>query len=139
MGEHSSSFIFDLSILILAGNKDMHESLDEFKFWPDTTTNSRVICPCTSEKLLYNVVNTLAPSFLIRSSSYLQVTRTSITSRTSLKFGQIGLRTAVLAALGHLEKSPKTYNGRYLVNTLAPSFLIRSSSFLQVTRTCMKA
>ena len=25
------------------------------------------------------------------------------------------------------------------MNTLAPSFLIRSSSFLQVTRTCMKA
>ena len=29
-------------ILILAGNEDMHESLDEFKFWADTTTNSRV-------------------------------------------------------------------------------------------------
>ena len=43
----------------------MHESLDEFKFRPDTTTNSRVICPCASEKLMYNVVNTLAPSFLI--------------------------------------------------------------------------
>ena len=34
-----------------------------------------------------NVVNTLAPSFLIGSSSYLQVTRTSITSLTSSKFG----------------------------------------------------
>ena len=34
------------------------------------------------------------PSFLIGSSSYLQVTRTSITSRTSLKFGQIGPRSA---------------------------------------------
>ena len=48
----------------------MHESLDEFKFRPDTTTNSRVICPCASEKLLYNVVNTIAPSFLIGSSSF---------------------------------------------------------------------
>ena len=63
-------------ILILAGNEDMHESLDEFKFWPDTTTNYRVICPCASEKLTYNVVNTLAPLFLIGSSSYLQVMRT---------------------------------------------------------------
>ena len=54
----------------------MHESLDEFR--PDTTTNSRVICPYTSEKLLYNVVNTLAPSFLIGSSSFLQVMRTTI-------------------------------------------------------------
>ena len=34
-----------------------------------------------------NVVTTLAPSFFIRSSSYLQVTRTSITSRTIWKFG----------------------------------------------------
>ena len=55
--------------------------------------------PCASEKLLYNVVSTLAPSFLIGYSSYLQVTRTSITSRTSSKFGQIGPRTAELAAL----------------------------------------
>ena len=64
----------------------MHESLDEFKFRPDTDTNTRVICPYASEKLLYNVVTSLAPSFLIGSSSYLQVMRTSITSRT-LKFG----------------------------------------------------
>ena len=53
-----------------------------------------------------NVVSTLAPLFLIGSSSYLQVTRTPITSRTSSKFGQIGPRTAELAALGRLEKSP---------------------------------
>ena len=83
----------------------MHESLDELKFWPDTDTNTRVICLCTSEKLLYNVVSTLAPSFLIGSSSYLQVTRTSITSRTSSKSGQIGPRTVELAALERLEKS----------------------------------
>ena len=91
---------------ILAGNEDMYESLDEFKFQPDTDTNTRVICPCASEKLLYNVVSTLASSFLIGSSSYLQVTRTSITCRTSSKFGQIGPRTAELAALERLEKSP---------------------------------
>ena len=51
-------------------------------------------------------MNTLAPSFLIGSSSYLQVTRTFITSRTSSKFGQIGPRTVELAALEGLEKSP---------------------------------
>ena len=55
---------FDSIILILAGNEDMHESLEEFKFWPDTTTNSRV------EKLMYNVVNTLAPTFSIESHSF---------------------------------------------------------------------
>ena len=84
----------------------MHESLDEFKFRPDTDTNTRVICPCAMEKLLYNVVFSLVPSFLNGSYSYLQVTRTSITSRTSLKFGQIGPRTAELAALESLVKTP---------------------------------
>ena len=84
----------------------MHESLDEFKFQPDTTTNTRAICPCASEILMYNVVTTLAPSFLIGSSSYLQVMRTFIRSHTSSKFNQIGPRTAELAALERLEKSP---------------------------------
>ena len=44
----------------------MHESLDEFLFRPDTTTDSRVICPWASEKSMYNVVNTLAPSIFDR-------------------------------------------------------------------------
>ena len=83
----------------------MHESLNEFKFRLDTTTNSRVICPCASEKLMYNVVNTLAPSFLIESSSFLQGTRTTIKSLTSSNFDQIRLWTAELAALERLEKS----------------------------------
>ena len=61
---------------------------------------------CAYEKLMYNVVNTLAPLFLIGSSSYWQVMRTTITSWTSSKFGQIGSRTAELAALERLEKSP---------------------------------
>ena len=53
-----------------------------------------------------NLVNTLAPSFLIGSSSFLKVTRTTVISRTSLKFDQIGPRTAELAALERLEKIP---------------------------------
>ena len=59
------AFIFDLINLILVGKEDMHESLDEFKFRPDPTTYTRVICPCMSEIFMYNVVNTLAPLFLI--------------------------------------------------------------------------
>ena len=51
-----------------------------------------------------NVVNMLAPSFLIGSSSYLQETRTTIISRTSSNFGQIRPRTAELAELERLEK-----------------------------------
>ena len=94
MNTLAPSFIFESSILICAGNEDMHESLYEFKFRPDTITNSRVIFPWASEKLMHNVVNTLAPLFLIRPSSYWQVMRTSITPRMSSKFGQIGPRTA---------------------------------------------
>ena len=58
------------------------------------------------EKKSYNLVSTLAPSFFIGSSSYLQVTRTSIISRTSLNFSQIRPRTAELAALERLKKFP---------------------------------
>ena len=94
---------FGSIIFILAGN-EMHESLDEFKFWPETTTNSKAICPCASEKLMYNVVNTLALTFSIGSSSFLQVTRTTIKSRTTSKFGQIGQWTVEVASLERLKK-----------------------------------
>ena len=68
----------------------MHDSLEELKFRPDTTTNSRVICPCASEKLMYNV-NTLAPTFENGSSSFFQVTRTTLKSGQSLNLRQIRL------------------------------------------------
>ena len=55
------------------------------------------------KKLLYNVVNTLAPLFFVGSSSFLKVRRTIIKVWTSSKFDQIGLWTA---ALERLEKSP---------------------------------
>ena len=57
------SFLIESIIFILAGNEDMHENLDEFKFWPDTTTDSKVICPLASVNMIYNVVNTLALHF----------------------------------------------------------------------------
>ena len=44
-----------------------------------------------------------------------------------------------LAALERLKKFPLTYNWENLVSTLAPSFLIGSSAFLQITRTTIKA
>ena len=51
-------------------------------------------------------MNTLAPSFLIGSSLYLQVTRTTIISWINSNLGQIRPKTAELAALERLEKSP---------------------------------
>ena len=68
------------------------------------------------------------PSFLIGSSSFLQVTRTTIKAWMRLNFGGISPLTGELAALESLKKTYK------LASTLAPSFLFGSSSFLQVTR-----
>ena len=53
-----------------------------------------------------NVVTTLAPSFLIGSSSFLLATRKFIISRMDLKFGKIGPGTYELAALERLETTP---------------------------------
>ena len=41
------SNVLDQILFILAGNDDMHEILDEFEIWPDSTKDYRVGCPCT--------------------------------------------------------------------------------------------
>ena len=79
----------------------MYKSLNEFEIRPDATTGFHC-----NHRVIMGKMSTLAPSFLIESSSYLQVTRTSIISRTNSKCGQVGPRTAELAALERLEKSP---------------------------------
>ena len=86
-----------------------------------------------------NVVTTLAPSFLIGSSSFLQATRKPIISRMGSKFSRIRPGTYELPALECLEKSPKTYNGRNVVTTLVLSIFNGSSSFLLTIRTTIKA
>ena len=86
-----------------------------------------------------NVVTTLAPSFLIGSSSFLQATSKSIISRMDSKFSRIRPGTYELPALERLEKFPKTYNGRNVVTTLVLSILNGSSSFLHSIRTTIKA
>ena len=57
----------------------------------------------------------------------------------SSKLGMIRPRTVESADLERLKKLPKTSNGGNLVSTLEPLFLIGSFSFLQVTRTTIKA
>ena len=42
---HVFSNAFDRILFILAGNNDMHESLDEFEIWPNSTTDYGVSCP----------------------------------------------------------------------------------------------
>ena len=83
-------------------------------------------------------MTTLTPSFLIRFSLFLQVTRTIITSLMGSKLGKIRPGSFELGTLERLEKSPYTYNGRNIVTTLVQSFLDGSSSFLQVTSSTIK-
>ena len=81
----------------------MHESLKELEFMQDPTTDYEVSCPLASEKSMYNVVITLGPSFLIESSSFLQVTRTTVKTGLSSKLSLIRPLTAELAALERLK------------------------------------
>ena len=86
-----------------------------------------------------NVVTTLAPSFFIGSSSFLQATSKPILSWMGSKFSRIRPGTYEFPALERLEKSPYTYNGRNIVTTLVLLILNGSSSFLHTIRTIIKA
>ena len=46
----NSRMFFIGTFLILAGNDDMHESLDEFEIWPDSTIDYGVSCLSVYEK-----------------------------------------------------------------------------------------
>ena len=59
-------------------------------------------------------MTTLAPSFLICSSLFLQVTRTIIKSRMGSKFGRIRPGTYELAALERLENLHRLIMGEML-------------------------
>ena len=67
--------------------KDNHNSLDEYEFWP----KYEVSCSRASEKSMYDVVTTVSPSFLIGSLSLQAVT--AIIFRMVMKFCKIRLRT----------------------------------------------
>ena len=69
-----------------------------------------------------NLVSPLAPLFLIGSSLYLEITRTSLISQTSSNFSQILPRTAELAAFERLKKSHRLITGKILLALLCPYF-----------------
>ena len=72
-------------------------------------------------------MTTLAPSFLIGSSSLLQTRRTTIKALVSLNFVK-----KASPSLSHLKQMDN------VVTALAPSLLNGSSSFFQVSRTTIK-
>ena len=87
---HVISVDIDSIFFKLAGNKDMHNIMNEFEFRPDRTTDYGVSCPWASQKYPYrphngeNGVSTF--SLLIGSFWYFHVTRTSIKAWMSLNF-----------------------------------------------------
>ena len=100
------SFIFDcISVFILAGNERNYKISKKIEIRRDRTKDCGVSCPWASENpnRLINVVTTLAPSFLIESTSFLQVTRTCIKAWMSLNFDQIPPPTPELSALEYLK------------------------------------
>ena len=106
---HVISVDIDPIFFKLAGNKDMHNIMNEFEFRPDRTTDYGVSCPWASKKYPYrpyngeNGVSTFSLLFLIGSFWYFHITRTSIKAWMSLNFWNeiwpwhIGLRWAIVA------------------------------------------
>ena len=89
---HVISVDIDPIFFKLAGNKDIHNIMNEFEFRPDLTTDYGVSCPWASKKYPYrsyngeNDVPTFSLLFLIGSFWYFHVTRTSIKAWMSLNF-----------------------------------------------------
>ena len=89
---HVISVDIDPIFFKLAGNKDMHNIMNEFEFRPDRTTDYGVSCPWASKKYRYrpyngeNGVSTFSLLFLIGFFWYFHVTRTSIKAWMSLNF-----------------------------------------------------
>ena len=118
------SVIFDRIFVKLAGIQDSQKS--------QMSLNSGRIGQFASELHAlehWNGVSTFSQSFLIRSSSNLQIFRTGIKSHTSSNPGQIGPFTSVFT-------HPWVEND---VSMLPSSLLIRSLSNLQVTRTDIRS
>ena len=89
---HIISVDIDPIFFKLAGNKNMHNIMNEFEFRPERTIDYGVSCPWASKKYPYrpyngeNGVSTFSLLFLIGSFWYFHVTRTSIKAWMSLNF-----------------------------------------------------
>ena len=89
---HVISVDIDPIYFKLAGNKDMHNIMNEFEFRPDRTTDYGVSCPWASKKYPHrpyngeNGVSTFSLLFLNGSFWYFHVTRTSIKACMSSNF-----------------------------------------------------
>ena len=89
---HVISVDIDPIFFRLAGNKDMHNIMNEFEFRPDRTTDYGVSCPWASKKYPIDLImgKMVFPLFLccfwLDPFWYFHVTRTSIKAWMSLNF-----------------------------------------------------
>ena len=89
---HVISVDIDPIFFKLAGNKDMHNIMNEFEFRPGRTNDYRVSCPWASKKYSHrpyngeNGVSTLSLLFFIGSFWYFHVTKISIKAWMSSNF-----------------------------------------------------
>ena len=128
----ATSFFYRISIK-LAGNEDRHQISDKFDFGPLSITHESyppLRVTWTSE----NVLRTIAVSFLIESSSDLQVMRTGIKSWTSSISGQLWLFRVTCPLVSHRHIMGKMLSGRKRLQ-----FLIGSSLNVQITRAGMES
>ena len=124
---HASSFIFDRTIIKVAGNQDRHKSLVEFNFGPNQTTHFGVTCPWVTQisyfwtwislKLVGQFWSNFMCSITVGWGKCIRVW-----GRLDQNSGFHGNR-----------KPPLTYNGENGVSTFSRLLLIRSFLYLQVT------
>ena len=129
----ASSFIFDQIIIKVAGNQDRRKSSSEFDFGPDQTANFGVTCPWITKILHFRTWISLRPVGQSWSNFMCSITRVGERLRNVLR--QIGSKLLC----PWQQKPPLTYNGENGVSTFSRLLLIRSSLYLQVTRTCIKS
>ena len=138
---HVISVDIDPIFFKLAGNKDMHNIMNDFEFRPDRTTDYGVSCPWASKKYPHrpyngeNSVSTFSLLFLIGFFWYFHVTRTSIKSWMSSHFLKWDLTLAHWTQVS--DRCPLGYLF-IMFEQHSNSFKRLNMSFEQVSNSCVQ-
>ena len=129
---HASSFIFDRINIKVADNQDRHKSSVEFEFGPNQTTHFGVTCPW---RKFYTFELKYLWGQLANLDQILCVASLGLGKGCIMFWCRLDQNSGVHGS----RKPPLTYNGKNGVSTFSQLFLIWSSLYLQVTRTCIKS